>query len=224
MQVRRYRRGRGHRVRQPEMKRKLGRFGKCPQQNQHQRHRIERIGADLLSRGEDHVERKTARDVTQHDDARQQAQATCTGDHQCHARTLPRIGAMTPETDQQKRREAGQFPEHDQQDQVVGQHNAQHRPHECHEIGKEARRRIGGAQVIVCIQDDQCTDRIDDAGEGPRQSIHAESERYAGKPRNAGAQDVAGKDRRAGQPEHHAARQCRQAGDPRHRFAGAIGK
>ena len=45
-------------------------------------------------------------------------------------RAPARIGALVPEADQQERGEARQLPEDEEQEQVVGEHDAEHRRHE----------------------------------------------------------------------------------------------
>ncbi len=55
MQIGRNRRRRGHGVWQPEMKRKLRRFGKSAGQKQDRNRQIKRISADGIAHGQDHA-------------------------------------------------------------------------------------------------------------------------------------------------------------------------
>ena len=122
--------------------------------------------------------------MAQHDDASQQAQAAQAGYGERHSRALPRVRAMRPEPDQQERRQAGQFPEHDEQDQVVGEHDTQHGAHERQQVREETRRRIVGRKVIARIQHDQRADGANDERERPREPVHPEPESHVGEPWN----------------------------------------
>jgi hypothetical protein len=211
-------------MRQPEVKRELRRLGERAKQDQHQRERIPRVGANLLAGAQDHIEGIAADDLAEQDDAAEQAQAPHAGHGQRHARALPRIGALVPESDQQERRHAGQFPEHDHQDQVVGQHDAEHGSHESEQECVESRGRIFGRQVVARIQHDECANPEDHQRERPRKTIHAKAESHIGEPRQRYAQDFAAEYGRRGDAEQRAAGQRGQPGQPCRGIARRIGQ
>ena len=152
VQVGGHRRRRRHRPRQPEVKRELGALGERPEQHQHERDGVERVGANELARREHHVEIVAADDVAEHDDATEQREAACAGHGQRHARASPRVHAVMPVADEQERNEARQLPEEDELDEVTGEDDAEHRAHEREEERVEARHRIFGRHVIARVE------------------------------------------------------------------------
>jgi hypothetical protein len=87
------------------------------------------------------------------------------------------IGAMVPVADQQEGGEAGQLPEHHQLDEIARQHHPQHRAHEGQQEGEEARHRVVRRHVVARVQHHQQTERQDQHGEHPRQTIDPQHER-----------------------------------------------
>ena len=61
-----------------------------------------------------------------------------------HACAVARAGIVVPVTDQQEGKDAGQFPEDDEQNEIARKHDAEHRAHESQEEGEEPRNRIFG--------------------------------------------------------------------------------
>ncbi|MNF60650.1 hypothetical protein D3C84_422720 [compost metagenome] len=191
-----YRRGRGHGVGQPEMERELRGLGEYPQQHQHQGHRVEGVRADLIARREDLGQFEAAGHLPQQQHPGEQGQAAATGDRQGHARALARIGAMPPEADQEEGRQAGQLPEHQHQQQVLGQHHAEHGAHEQQQEGEEAPHGLFFRQVVAGVEDDQQADAQDQQGKEETQAIEAQAETQAetGKPGQDELQCIAGED------------------------------
>ena len=155
VQIGRYRCWRRHRVRQPEMERELRRLGEHAQQYQHQRQRIQLVRANRVAGGQHLRQFEATGDVADQQDTGEQRQTTATGDCQRHARALAGIGARTPEANQQERRQAGQLPEHQHQQQIFRQHHTEHGAHEQQQEGEETPHGLGLGQVIARVEDDQ---------------------------------------------------------------------
>ena len=68
---------------------------------------------------------------------------------------------MFPIADQQEGRQRCQFPEHQQQQDVVGQNDAHHRALEQQKIGEELTHIVIPRQVIAPVNDDQRSDPED---------------------------------------------------------------
>ena len=158
------------------MERELRRLGKHPQQHQHQNHRVERMGANLLTGGKNISEFVTAHHLTQQQDTGQQRQPPRTSDRQRHAGALARIGGMRPVADQQEGRQAGHLPEHHHQQQVLGQHHAQHRRHEQQQIAEEAPHGVAFGEVITCVKNHQQADALDHQCKKETQPIKAKAD------------------------------------------------
>ncbi len=176
VQVGRYRRRRGHRMGQPEVERELRALGQRAQRHQDQGRQVQRMGADLVAGGEHRIELVAANDVAQDQYAGEQAQAAGGGDGERHARTAAGIVTVLPIADQEEGREAGEFPEHHQLDQVAGQDHAHHRAHECQHVGIEARHRIFLGHVVARVQDHQEANAEHHDREQPGQAVHAHDE------------------------------------------------
>ncbi len=104
--------------------------------------RVQRMRANLIARRQHLVQVIAADDMPQQHHPRQQAQTACASDHQRHIRPASRIGTVVPIADQQERKQAGQFPEEYDLDQVAGDHQAKHGAHERQEKRKETRHRV----------------------------------------------------------------------------------
>ena len=198
---------RGHRVGQPEVEGKLRRLGEGPCQDQDQDRRIERRRLHQIGACQDRRQIIAARRLAQQDHARDQRKTAPAGDGQRHSRTLSRVGAVAPETDQEEGRQAGQLPEHQHQQHIAGQGDPDHRPLEQHQEGQEPRRRLVLRQIPLRIYDDEQPDAEDQPGEQQRQRVQpqAEIETECRQPRHACRRRPAGK---------HRARLRQQNGQP----------
>jgi len=216
VQVRRHRRGCGHRARQPEVERELRALGERAQRDQHQHGAVPGMRADQLARGEHAVELVAAGDLAHHQDPGEQAQPPGDGDDEGHARAAARIGTMVPVADEQERHQAGQLPEHGQLHQVAREHDAQHRAHEGEEEREEARYRIRRRHVVARVQHHQQADDQYQHRELPREAVQAQAEAQAqpGQPRHLVVQHLAGGDGRVLQAHHEDAGQRDHAGQP----------
>src|SRR5690606_10288419 len=93
-----------------------------------------------------------------------------------HAGAIARRLVVVPVADQQEGEDAGEFPEDNQEDQVSGQDDAQHRTRKGQEEEVEATYRILRRDVVAGIEDDQESDAADEEGEDPAEPVHPEGE------------------------------------------------
>src|SRR5690349_3166331 len=105
--------------------------------------------------------------MADYENSAQQRKAADRRDRQRHPGAVARGLVMMPVADQQEGEDAGEFPEHDQEDQVAGEHNAQHRPHERQEEKMEAADGILRRDVVARIDDDEKPYPADKRRENP---------------------------------------------------------
>ena len=127
MQIGRNRRGRGHGMGQPKMKRHLRRFGECAQQNKSQHRQIQRARLNHIGLGQNNRKVIAARHLPQHDKPRKQRKPPRPCNGQRHTRTAPRLRIMPPISNQQERRQRCHFPKQQHQQHVIRNNDAQHR-------------------------------------------------------------------------------------------------
>ena len=172
VQICRHGRGCCHRIRQPELKRKLRTLGQRTQQDKHQCHQIELAIAHLLASSQHIIQVITAHDMTEHQHAHQHGQPTSTRHRQSHARTAAGIFAVVPVANQEEGEKTGQLPEKHQLNDVAREHHARHSPHEGQKKREKTRHRVSGRHVIARIQHDQRPNAKDQHGEQPGKAIH----------------------------------------------------
>ena len=68
---------------------------------------------------------------------------------------------MLPIADEEERRETRELPENGEEEEVVGEHHSEHRPHEEREARIELARRVGGTEVVARVQNHEQTDPKD---------------------------------------------------------------
>jgi len=192
-------------------------LGEYCQQNQPQYCWIQRVCEYLRAGIEHDIQLVAANDTADQQHATKQSQTTGPGDHQRHLGALTRVVAAVPEPDQQERTQAGQLPEHHQQDQIARDHHAQHCTHEQQQVGEKTRSAIVSVQVIVGIHHNQPADTQDQASKHPGQPVNAQAQRQASlrNPRQGAAHHFASHDLRRNQGQHQQAKQRCQAGDLR---------
>ena len=210
MQIGRHRGGCGHGVRQPEMERKLRRFGEGPKQDQDQRGQIPARVLNCRALRQDHRQIIRPGYPAQDQHPRHHRQPACARHDQRHPRPLPPFGGMLPKPDQQERGQRGQLPEYQQKQYVVRQHDTQHRALEQQQIGEEPPHRVGGGQIEAGVEDDQQANTKDQQREQQPQPVEHE---VGGQPQPRQPVDPAG-DHRATQhfgrmPHHQRQRQRR---------------
>ena len=176
MEVSRDRSRRRHRVREPELKGKLGALCQGADQYEDERWGVKLVRTDCGARGEHLVEVVTPDDVPQNQYSGEEAKSASRCDDQGHSRTIPCLGALVPIADQQEGKEAGQLPEKHQLDQVARQHNTEHRAHECEQKGEEAGYGIGRRQVVSGVQNHEESDTGNQRSKHPREAVHPQVE------------------------------------------------
>ena len=220
VQVGRYRRRCRHRVRQPEVERKLGALGERAEHDEDESRKIQVVRAYDVARREHRVQIVAAGDAAEDQRAGEEAQPARGGDDQRHARAVARRGIVMPVANEEKGKQAGQLPEKDQLDQVARQHHAEHRSHEGEEKGKEARHRVGGRHVVARVKDHEEADARDQPAEHPRETVHAqrEIEAESGQPREVTARRLAGRHLGVEACSNDQAAERHRAGKPRFRI------
>jgi hypothetical protein len=109
------------------------------------------------------------------------------------------------EADEQERREAGQLPEDEQQQDVVAQDDAKHRAHEGEERGVERAGLRMAVKIAARVEDHERPDARDHHREQQPESVEIERQRQAQRRRPRALDDVgsAGQDRAELGTEHH---------------------
>ena len=124
-------------------------------------------------------ELEAAGDLVQEQQSSEQREATGGGHRERHACAFARVLTLVPVADQQERREAGEFPEDEEEQKVLGHHDAEHRAHEEHEQAKETAHRVCLGQVIARVEDDEQADAEDEARKEERETVESEREAQA---------------------------------------------
>ena len=203
-------RGRGHRVRQPEMERELRRLGEGSQQEQAQDPAIPGMRPHAVARPQHVVQVIAAGGVPQQDHRHQQAEAPGPGHDQRRARALAGGAVLVPVADQQEGKEARQFPEHHHQDDVARHQHPRHRPREGQQEAVEARHGIVVGQVVAGVDDDQQPDPVDQQQHQPGKAVHPQRDiqPQRGRPFDAAGdhspvRDLPRQGRQSQQARHH---------------------
>jgi hypothetical protein len=131
-------------------------------------------------------------------DPGEQRQPAPAGDQQRLQRRRPRRRALVVEADEQVRAETRQLPEDEQQEQVVGKHEPQHRGHKQQGEGLEATAVRTSRQVAIGVHEHERPDARDEQGEQQAQAVQGERqiEAQAGHPGNRRLQCLAAGDPR----------------------------
>jgi hypothetical protein len=163
--------GRGdHRSWQPEVERPLGGLGRGGEQQQHDRSRRDPRVTDHLGVGQDRTQRRGAGRNADQEHPGQQRQPAERGRDERAGRPLL---ALAEAADQEVAGDARQLPEHEQQHDVVGQHQAQHRPGEERQQRQVAAgRRALTREVAGRVGQHQRADPEHDPGEQQPQAVH----------------------------------------------------
>jgi hypothetical protein len=177
------------------MERELRRFGERAAEHQKQDRQVERRAADLRAAGQDLAQLIGARGLAQQQHPGDQRHATGAGHDQGHACPLPSRGQMAPVADQEERGEAGELPENEEHEDIVGQHDAEHGALEQKQIGVEPPDQVLAPQIPAGVDDDQQADDQDQEGEEQAVAVdeHAEVEPQLRHPGNLRAGDLAPK-------------------------------
>ena len=119
---------------------------------------------------------EAAADLPHEQHARHERQAAGAGHDQRLQRRGPGRVLVVLEADEEIGCDAGQFPEHEQRDEVVGQHDAQHGRHEHEDEQVETRQRRMAVQVAAGVGDDQRPHHRDGQGEQQPQAVQVEGQ------------------------------------------------
>ena len=165
-----------HGVGQPGVERDLRALSSCTEEEQQRRggdrHRSPRERE--RRRVEDVAEVQAAAPHEQDQHAEQEPEVA----HAVHdERLLPRLGGsrpLVPEADQQVRAQAHAFPAHEHEQEVVGQHQREHREHEQVEVQEEPAERGIVRHVAGGVDVDQEADPGHDQRHHRRQRIQHE--------------------------------------------------
>lgn len=216
MQIGRHRRRCRHGIGQPKMEGKLGRLGERSEQYQRQHGQIEGVGANAVTRSQNDGKLVATGDMTEQQKSAQQGQSSSAGDGERHKRAIARFLALMPVADQQEGRQAGQLPENQQLDDVVGQGDAQHGTHEQQQTRVETPRAVPLRQVVVGIEHDQQADAQNQQSEQEAQPIQPKNqiEAYGRHPGQALDHGMAGEGRARQRQQADQRRQGRGAGHP----------
>jgi hypothetical protein len=177
MQVGAHRGGRRHGAGQPEVEREDRGLAERSDQQQHDRGVDQRTGRREVQ--DPRHARGAGLDGEEHH-ADEHREAPERGHQQRLQRRSTARAAAVIMPDQQVGKDAGQLPEHDQQHEVVGGHQAVHRAGE----GQQHRRELpdallGPAEVPPAVEQHERAHPGDDEGEQPAQLVEPEGERQA---------------------------------------------
>jgi hypothetical protein len=114
--------------------------------------------------------------MAEQQDTGEQGQAAAAGDRQGHAGADARFVLVAAVSDEEERREAGDLPEDQQQEQVFGQHDAQHRRHEQQQNRIETPETIAVRQVPGGVEHDQQADAENQQAEQQAEAVEAQAE------------------------------------------------
>ena len=211
MQVGRHRGRCRHRVRQPEVKWKLRRFGESPEHDQHDDRRVVRVVCETLLAGHHLPQAEGADGLAQDDEAGQHRQGARAGYEQSLQGGASGDGVLMRVADEQERSNRGELPEDEQRDEVVGQHHAEHRQHEADEKQGEPAALPIALHVLAGEQENERADSRNQQGEQQTQAVDddAEVDAQLRQPRRLPDEDLPAGDRRnhRAEPEEERDRQ-----------------
>ncbi len=148
--------------------------------------------ANNVARREDDRQLEAADDMAEQQESGEQREPAAAGDRERHACALARSGLLAPVAYQQERGQAGQLPEYEQQQHIVGQYYSEHAAHEQQQESVETAHRIARRQVIARVHDDQQAHQQDQQYEQQAQAIESQRQIQVqcGEPRPAGVQGL----------------------------------
>ena len=154
----------------------LGRLGHGPQQHGHENGRVERMLADVLVIGHPVAENQRAAGRFQQQYPHQQGQPAAARYQQGLFGIVAGFLRFMVEDDQQIGKDGGDFPEDEQQQQVVRHNDAQHGQHEGVQVDeKTAGVRMSG-HVAGGEKGDQEADPGDDQAKQEAEAVQAKAQ------------------------------------------------
>ena len=161
------------------MKRVLRGLGEGTSQDQRQDPRIVRGAGQTRVPGQQFPQAVRAGRLAEQHESGQHGQGSHSGDQQGLQRRAPHGRVLVLVADQEERCQGGEFPKDEQGDQVVRQHQPQHREHEGQEKRGEAQQLRVAQHVLARVEHDQRADSGDEQGEEQAQPVDKEAQRDA---------------------------------------------
>ncbi len=165
-----------HGAGEPEVEGELRRLGEGPGQDQEQHREVERVGLDRRRVGLEGRELGGPGDLSEEEQASQERQPAAPGDEQGLERRGARLLLFVVEADEDVGADAGELPEDEEAQGVVGEDQAEHRPHEEEDGGVEAGETGVALEVASGVDEHQRPDAGDQEGEEQRQTVETEGE------------------------------------------------
>ena len=165
-----------HRVRQPEVKRKLRGLGEGPEHDQNDDRRVVRVVCEILLAGHHLPQAESADSLAQDDESGQHRQSARAGYEQSLQGGASGDGVLMRVADEQERGNRGEFPEDEQRDEVVGQHHAEHREHETDEKKSEPAALPVALHVLAGEEENEGADSSNQQGEQQTQAVDDNAE------------------------------------------------
>ena len=171
-----HRRGTGHRVRQPGLERHLRGLadGAAEQQQRNDRHRRRAVRPQLAGAGHGGLHLDRAHLAEQEEQAEQHGGVADAGHHERLARGVAVLRLLVEEADQQVAAEPDALPAEEQHQQVVAEHQHEHREHEQVHVGEEPAVALFVPHVAGRVEVDEEADAGDDAGHHEGQAVEVE--------------------------------------------------
>ena len=173
VQVRTDRCGCGHGAGEPGVQGHLGRLREGAGEDQDERHRHQAIGWRI---GHDLVQREGPGFEADQDETAQEGETTGSSDHECLGRCVASGSFVVGESDEQEGADRGELPEDEDQDEVVGQDETEHRAGEEGQQASEATELGHLAEVREAVEVDQHADARDQRNHQQGQTIESERE------------------------------------------------
>ena len=174
VQVGAHRRRGGHRVGQPEVEGHLGGLREGPDCDENEGGEVERVRLNLAGPVHEHRDLVRPTRHAEQQDADQQGEAAGAGHQQRLQGRGARVLLLVLEAHQQVGAEARGLPEDEQEQEVVGQHHAEHRAHEREEREEEAPEIAVPLQVAPGVDRDDGAEARDEDHEQQAQPVEDE--------------------------------------------------
>jgi len=150
----------GHCTRQPAVEGNLRRLGETPDQDEHGGPRREGTSDRCLGEAGKGAGAGTDRE---HDQPGKEHQPAGGGDDQCLLGRTTSSGLGVLESDEAVRRDRGEFPEHEDENEAVRAHETCHRSGEDRQQSGKATESVFVVEVLTGVGHDQHADAADDA-------------------------------------------------------------
>ena len=171
VQIRTHGGRRSHRAGEPEVEREDCGLAERTDEQAHDRRIDERAAGRI---GEDRSDARRVSGNGEDDRAHEHHEAAERRGEEGLQRRSTRRRTRVSVTDQEVRQDARDLPEHHEHDDVVGEHEAVHRPGECHQnTGEATDAFFRSAEVVPAIDHHEGTDARNDQRHHPSERVHA---------------------------------------------------